>query len=199
MRKYLFLRFVCLVTTFGAPLVLATSFDAPKRFVEDSMHPKYSFTTDWTAPVYVGLIRKTSDIGTVGRPPSSMVEFQKTLRGPAIEGSRNVIWTRGVSAVTGSAPVCTNNPDGTQLSCKAALHEPRLVEKISPPQVGDKVILAAMTLDREQSTASRDAAIPGVFDRVKSENAVVARNTRASAAHSCAKARYCSSVKSSWW
>jgi hypothetical protein len=159
---------------FACALTAAAAFAIPwGAGVEPTIRQSDPILKDWARPFYVVRVVNSSEPGTIGIPPSSVVQFEKTLRGPAIAGERQVIWTHLISATTDANPACLTGPYDPKRECKTILHQESLEKTVRAPSAGDTLIIAAHTPEEILLRARHPGAIPGIAERI-AKNAAVA-------------------------
>jgi hypothetical protein len=140
--------------------------------VQSSLTQSSGILKNWDTPAYMGTVLESSAPGTIGKPPSSLVDFQQTLRGAPIVGPRLVVWTRVSSVVTVLNADCNTKPYDPKRNCELVPHEPHLAEPSTPPAVGEKLIIFALKPDNVTKYVSVRSAIPGVSELLAKENTV---------------------------
>jgi hypothetical protein len=127
---------------------------------------------NWQLPSYVGTVLESSKSGTIGNPPSSQIEFQQTLRGAPLSGSRHVVWTRVTTVISAIDPACNTKPYDPKRECTYEPHKPTLAESIDPPTPGEKIIIFTLSPEAVTRSISVQSAIPGIAELLLKENSL---------------------------
>ena len=167
--KYLVVACTALTLLTGTTLGL----DIPAKVLVER---RLNFETlqDWSLPVYVGTVKESSAAGTVAAPPSSLIDIEQTLRGDALGGAQRVIWTRGASAVTFADRACIDGPFDPKRDCSYILDAASLATQVSPPKVGERLIVVTIKPSSKRLDTTYPGTIPGIVSRLVNENSLAA-------------------------
>jgi hypothetical protein len=161
-----------IVTLLGCHSLHATNALPPLDLSKETELPRQAAAA-WRLSVYIGEIKFSSPAGTVGRPPNSTVEIQRTLRGDPLTGTREVIWSRGLVPMTDEDPGCSSRPYDPNRPCKRIPHQLSLDQAVVPPAAGVKVIFLVEPTYQAGKFGVLESAIPGLADRVRLTNALI--------------------------